>query len=81
MILIFFFLRFCVLTGYLRLLSSHSSLHNAPVTALACAEDGQLLLTGAADGTCRLWGVVNVQRGGGGQVCHALQCFTPRCQI
>lgn len=48
-----------------RLLSSHAALHQAPVTALACTEDGLLLLTGAADGTCRLWGVVNLQHTGG----------------
>ncbi|CAN0446992.1 unnamed protein product, partial [Hapterophycus canaliculatus] len=41
-----------------RLLSSHESLHLEAITAAACSEDGGLLLTGALDGTCRLWNVV-----------------------
>lgn len=51
-----------------RLLSSHEALHLTPVTALASTEDGSLLLTGAVDGTCRLWAVVTLQTGSG-QVC------------
>lgn len=52
-----------------RLLSSHEALHQSPVTAAACSEDGLLLLTGASDGTCRLWNVAALQsRSGPGQV-------------
>ena len=32
-------------------------LHRAPVTAVACAEDGSCLATGSADGVVRLWTV------------------------
>lgn len=48
-----------------RLLSSHEGLHLAPITAMACSEDGSLLFSGAADGTCRLWAVINISRGSG----------------
>lgn len=52
-----------------RVLSSHEALHQSAVTALACSEDGLSLLTGASDGTCRLWSVVTLQsRSGPGQV-------------
>ncbi|CAN0377685.1 unnamed protein product, partial [Discosporangium mesarthrocarpum] len=55
-----------------RLLSTHGGLHNTPVTAVAFTEDGLLMLTGAVDGTCRMWGVVNLQRQGG-QVSKTLE--------
>ncbi|CAM9604379.1 unnamed protein product, partial [Choristocarpus tenellus] len=48
-----------------RLLDSHGGLHLAPLTTLSCTSDGLMLLTGAADGTCRMWGVANLQRQGG----------------
>ncbi|CAM9706820.1 unnamed protein product, partial [Ectocarpus fasciculatus] len=57
-----------------RLLSSHESLHLTAVTAAACSGDGSLLLTGALDGTCRLWSVVTLQSrsSGMGQVSRML---------
>ncbi|CAB1115290.1 unnamed protein product [Ectocarpus sp. CCAP 1310/34] len=57
-----------------RLLSSHESLHLTAVTASACSVDGSLLLTGALDGTCRLWSVVTLhgRSSGLGQVSRML---------